>query len=318
MLLVSWLERLPACVPSIVKSKITYLFDLYVPSSIAFQRSYLKEIVPTVDNNLVQSLLRILDCYFYPYAPEEGKAPPSEVMIADLVTCVDALFLFALVWSIGASVDDRSRKHFDAFLRSELISNKFPWQIPKGGSVYDYLFSMETKHWVKWMDISEPYQMDAKMEFNEIVVPTTDSVRNTYLLDLLLTREKHVLMVGNTGTGKTINISQYLSGAAKVNHRAISSNVIPLTIMFSANTSANMTQDLLDAKMDKRKKGVYGPAAGKKFYVYVDDLNMPKREEYGAQPPIELLRQWFDQGGWYDRKDLQFHKIVDLTFVSSM
>ena len=35
----------------------------------------------------------------------------------------------------------------------------------------------------------------------------------------------------------------------------------------SANTSANMTQDLLDSKMGKRRKGVDGPAVGKKFYI---------------------------------------------------
>jgi dynein heavy chain len=47
-------------------------------------------------------------------------------------------------------------------------------------------------------------------------------------------------------------------------------------------------------------------------------MNMPLREEYGAQPPIEILRQWFDQSGWYDRKELTFRNIVDITFVGSM
>lgn len=74
-----------------------------------------------------------------------------------------------------------------------------------------------------------------------------------------------------------------------------------------------------DSKMDKRRKGVYGPPAGKRCVIFVDDLNMPQRERFFAQPPLELLRQWFDHGGWYERKPpCAFKNIVDTQFVGAM
>ena len=37
---------------------------------------------------------------------------------------------------------------------------------------------------------------------------------------------------------------------------------------------------------------VVGAPAGKRMIIFVDDLNMPKLDTYGSQPPIELLRQY--------------------------
>ena len=56
---------------------------------------------------------------------------------------------------------------------------------------------------------------------------------------------------------------------------------------------------------------------GKRVIIFVDDLNMPKLDTYGSQPPIELLRQYQDFGGFYDR-DLMFWKeIQDVTIAAA-
>lgn len=44
---------------------------------------------------------------------------------------------------------------------------------------------------------------------------------------------------------------------------------------------------------------------------------MPSPEVYGAQPPLELLRQGVDGGGWYGR-DNAFRQLLDVQFLAAM
>lgn len=39
----------------------------------------------------------------------------------------------------------------------------------------------------------------------------------------------------------------------------------------------------VDARLDRRRKGVYGPPQGTRAVVFLDDLSMPLPEQYGAQ-----------------------------------
>jgi hypothetical protein len=46
-----------------------------------------------------------------------------QVQLQEPAKCLDAMFLFSLVWSVGASCDNSSRAKFDAFLRA-LVGGK--------------------------------------------------------------------------------------------------------------------------------------------------------------------------------------------------
>ncbi len=132
-----------------------------------------------------------------------------------------------------------------------------------------------------------------------------DTVRQQYFLQTYVTHNKPLLFVGPTGTGKSAITNNYLVKLPKESY-------IANCVNFSARTSANQTQDIIMSKLDRRRKGVYGPPVGKKCVVFVDDLSMPAKEKYGAQPPIELLRHFVDHGYWYDKKDTLRFNLIDV------
>ena len=312
-LIKSWLNTVP---PGFKTKKtfiptLEHLFKKYLEQGIAFMRKNCIEPVQTVNNNIAQSLMRILDCYFADYFDTEIKKVSVEE-IDDLESCIEALFVFSFIWSIGCTTNLEGRERFSGRTR-ELMGKDFKHKMPAEGLVYDYFFDKNKKEWIIWTNTVPSYSVDNRLGYGEIVVPTFDSIRMKYLKKILVMNKKHVLSPGPTGTGKTVNINQLLQSDLTEDYQTI-----PLT--FSAQTSANQTQDGLDEKFDKRRKGVYGPPPGKRFVIFVDDLNMPKKEEYGAQPPIELLRQWMDHQGWYDRKQKEkpFMKIEDIIFICAM
>ena len=60
------------------------------------------------------------------------------------------------------------------------------------------------------------------------------------------------------------------------------------------------------------------PIGGKKLLNFMDDFNMPAKDTYGSQPPLELVRLWLDFGFWYDRKKQLVKHIKDVFLMAAM
>ncbi|KAG8439501.1 hypothetical protein GDO86_005633 [Hymenochirus boettgeri] len=149
------------------------------------------------------------------------------------------------------------------------------------------------------------------IKLNDIIVNTPGTAMQMYFLEMLLLHDKPLLFVGPTGTGKTAITNSFLQQLPQEKY-------VVCQINFSVQTTANQTQDVFLTKLERKKKRVYGAPLGKRAFVFVDDLNMPAKEKYGAQPPIELLRQWIDHGYWFDRKDTNMIEIKDTSVVLAM
>ena len=204
-------------------------------------------------------------------------------------------------------------------LFSETFSMTFGQKFPKEKTCFDYVYSFQEDGFVDWASKVPVYQPipigggAGETPFTQLFVPTSDTVRLTYLMDMLARKGRHCMLVGS-GSGKTSLITQYLQSLDKDVDGFLCCN-----ISMSYYTDSKRLQQEIELPIDKRSGRRYGPPASKRLIVFIDDLNLPYIETYGTQNAIALLTQHMSYGTIFDRADLGLRKeLVDIQYMTAM
>ena len=279
------------------------LFEKYVPKLLEFKHKSCEELVSLPDENSVMSLCRLLDSV----SDENAGNMISRGSVGDsFPNYLEKWFYFCAVWSIGGAVTESSRRKFNDCLR------EIEPLCPTLGTAYDYFVDPSGREFKPWTDrLPSKWVPPDNTPFSNIIVPTVDTERNTFVVSHLLKKGFHTLVAGETGTGKSVLVQRYLETLDEERY-------CWLPVNMSAATTSNSVQDIIEGSLEKRAKNKLGPNAGKRLVVFVDDFNMPKKDTYGSQPPLELLRQWIDYSGWYDRLKQSWKYILDIQLVGAM
>ena len=194
---------------------------------------------------------------------------------------------------------------------------RIPLFLGKEESIFNLMYITSQNCWAPWKEhISEWNPKDFQsMRYEEIIVPTIDTIRNQFFMEQIIGTKQHFLLTGPTGTAKSVGI------LSVIEQKYSGPKIGNFVTNFSGQTTAFSVQNSIQEKMTTRKgkKGYYGPEGNKEMMlVFIDDVNMPAKEECGAQPPVELLRMWLDHSFWYDLENIEEKFLVDMQLVCTM
>ena len=168
---------------------------------------------------------------------------------------------------------------------------------------------------ISWKQIKpEKWKPPKELYYSRLLLPTIDSMRSEILLNCLMNTKNAVLFMGGSGTAKTSSILMYCSkfdSSKKLFHR----------INFSSATLPHHFQVSIESVCDVKIRKGYGPADGKKMTVFIDDISMPAKNEWGDQITLEIVRELVEDSGFYflDKNERgNFRYIENLSFIAAM
>ena len=133
------------------------------------------------------------------------------------------MVIMSVVWSIGAILEEPARPKFHDFMldliKGENVTEIYnidlirpyeqkaiPAKLLECQTIYDLCYDTHKLVWQNWMMTVPSYKVPVGGKFQELIIPTVDSIRNNYLLTLYINTKSHMLLTGPTGTGKTVNV----------------------------------------------------------------------------------------------------------------
>lgn len=300
--------------------QIEGLLSWIVPPCLEFIRKHCRVICNPGEMCFAKSMMQIIQALMDDaIATAQKGEDPRNVFI-----WIQASIITAGVWGLGGCLNACSKEKFDDFYRIlwKGQNSDYPYPhnleradilIPHEGMLIDYYYIFRSKGlWKNWPEMTKSLKVEDCSNIRQVLVPTVETEKFMSIIQMHIKHNFPVLLVAPSGTGKTFCLQDLLTN--KLNQEHFETTYINLTVKMTAHR----LQQLVLSKLNRKHRGFYSAPKGKTSVIFIDDLNMPAKDTYGTQPPLELLRQYFDHKNWYDLKTNSPIFLNNLLLIAAM
>ena len=271
------------------KSHLLQLFEQSIEKALSKIRAVCDQFEHTSDCLLVKSICNILEIIITADNFSNDKLDKKRILTQ--------AYCFAFIWGIGGQLNDIERDKLDSLVRG-LFEHT---DVPTAQSIYEYYIDPKKCIGFRpWTEIVPSFKSEGA--FWQLVVPTTESIKQEYFIENLVNKSKNLFIVGRSSCGKSLISKNFIER---------SEWIVKVNASFTSRTEVSFVQSCIEVKLQKKHGNLYGAPKGKKNVIFIDDAHLP----LSNVSIMELLRQLMDKGGWYDRNEYYWKNVENTSTI---